>query len=154
MGHNTQFLQKFQLYPWCSRWILYCKTLIFDFWECTLWDKLWTCEWTLGVPLSILNHILKHWLNLRWKFPPGGFSQSKTLILIVEVLETQMSCTCAIFCLIFVDRDPLIHVATLRCWGSSQLLIGPLPECLGRNPNVDTTEQTFHLVFQRWVSDA
>ena len=114
MGYDTWYLQKFQFCPFCSRWILHYKTLIFDFWECTLRDKLWTCEWTLGLLLSILSHILRYWLILRWKFPSGGFSRSKTLICTAEVLEVQMSCNCAIFCLILDNRSLLILVATLR----------------------------------------
>ena len=108
------FWPKSQTLTFGIRWILHCETLIFDFWGMHSLGKLGTCEWTLGVPLSVLNYVLEHWLNLRWKFPPGGFSQSKTLIWTAEVLEIQLSCTCAIFCLIFVHRTSLILVATLK----------------------------------------
>ena len=53
----------------------------FWFWGMHSLGQLWTCEWTLGVLLSILNHILRYWLILRWKFPSWGLSRSKTLIL-------------------------------------------------------------------------
>ena len=77
IGHEEHFWPKSQSLTFGIRWNLCRETLISDFCYMHPLRQFWTYEWTLGILLSILNHILRSWLILRWKFPSGGLSRPK-----------------------------------------------------------------------------